>query len=239
MEILSAKEFERLKGKETLQTTTPPADGTYEWTNPHTGEIMDIPKGVDPGWNYDIAGTAWGKNMSLAEMEKFDGGKWSDVDPWPYSAYKRPGKIPVDIPVAAAGQIAKNETQLRKALKDAIGGDEAFFTNPFGEKVVVNQALVDHMLKNKKRWDGREAYFPFIPELIKSPYEIWINFAKNEATGQYGIREKYIKAIRLDKSRSLVFIAEASGGKWTGFTFFRGDVQDINNVRKGRLLWGR
>ena len=28
------------------------ADGTYEWTNPDTGEVEDIPRGIDPGWNY-------------------------------------------------------------------------------------------------------------------------------------------------------------------------------------------
>jgi uncharacterized protein with gpF-like domain len=29
-----------------------PDDGTYEWTNKKTGETMEIPKGIDPGWQY-------------------------------------------------------------------------------------------------------------------------------------------------------------------------------------------
>lgn len=29
-----------------------PDEGTYEWTNPDTGEVRDIPKGVDPGFAY-------------------------------------------------------------------------------------------------------------------------------------------------------------------------------------------
>lgn len=29
-----------------------PDNGTYEWTNKATGEVQEIPNGIDPGWNY-------------------------------------------------------------------------------------------------------------------------------------------------------------------------------------------
>lgn len=29
-----------------------PSDGTYEWTNPRTDEVIQVPVGVDPGWGY-------------------------------------------------------------------------------------------------------------------------------------------------------------------------------------------
>lgn len=35
-----------------------PTDETYEWTNPRTGEIEDVPRGIDPGWNYS-PGESW------------------------------------------------------------------------------------------------------------------------------------------------------------------------------------
>lgn len=31
---------------------TPPDDGTYEWTDPKTGEIHEFPAGIDPFWDY-------------------------------------------------------------------------------------------------------------------------------------------------------------------------------------------
>lgn len=31
---------------------TPPDDGTYEWTDPKTGEIHEFPKGIQPFWDY-------------------------------------------------------------------------------------------------------------------------------------------------------------------------------------------
>jgi len=29
-----------------------PTDNPYEWTNPRTGEVVDVPAGIDPGWGY-------------------------------------------------------------------------------------------------------------------------------------------------------------------------------------------
>ncbi len=35
-----------------------PDDGTYEWIDKSTGEIHEIPRGIDPGWDYNV-GKAW------------------------------------------------------------------------------------------------------------------------------------------------------------------------------------
>lgn len=29
-----------------------PDDGTYEWTNPRTDQVIQVPMGIDPGWGY-------------------------------------------------------------------------------------------------------------------------------------------------------------------------------------------
>jgi hypothetical protein len=36
---------------------TAPDDGSYDWANPATGEIIQVPNGIDPGWDYNV-GTA-------------------------------------------------------------------------------------------------------------------------------------------------------------------------------------
>lgn len=162
------------------------------------------------------------------------------MDPWKSSAYSRPDRVPTDKPQAAVGPTARTEAALRQALKNAIGGEEAYFTNPSGETVMINQALADHMMENPKmRWDGREAYFPFIPELITDPYEIWVNFARNEESGLYAVREKYVKSVQLDKKTTLGLVAETTNGLWTGMTYYRGSDSALSNLRQGRLLWGR
>jgi SPP1 gp7 family putative phage head morphogenesis protein len=44
---LSAREVER----EGLEVTPSPKIETYEWTDKRTGEVFNIPKGIDPGWD--------------------------------------------------------------------------------------------------------------------------------------------------------------------------------------------
>lgn len=40
-----------------LSVGAAPQDGTYEWTDPATGEVHTIPKGIDPGWAYNPGAT--------------------------------------------------------------------------------------------------------------------------------------------------------------------------------------
>lgn len=46
-------------------------EGTYEWTNPRTGRVIDVPNGVDPGFAVDPSTTRLKVNAKLAE-EKAD-----------------------------------------------------------------------------------------------------------------------------------------------------------------------
>ena len=214
-----------------------PADGTYEWTNPDTGEIITIPKGIDPGWAYNVGKAAWGYQEAKRVME--DAGPWEDVDPWGPGAYRLPEKlVPVEAE-AKMGTRTHGEKALRQALKDAIGGDEAAFMDPTGEQVLVNQALTDHMIEDPKRYDGREAYFPFMKQLVEHPSELWISFARSELTGKVAIRKKFVTAIKLDKDKAIGMVAESRNGVWTGLTFYPGNLKGLNSMRMGRLLWKR
>lgn len=46
---MSKREIER----DNLKIDKSPKIETYEWTNPKTGEVIDVPKGIDPGWAYN------------------------------------------------------------------------------------------------------------------------------------------------------------------------------------------
>lgn len=46
---LSQRQLERMGKK--APDTAPPGN-PYEWMNPRTGEVMEIPEGIDPGWGY-------------------------------------------------------------------------------------------------------------------------------------------------------------------------------------------
>ncbi len=229
---MSKSEMER----DGLAVSRRPDDGTREWTDPSTGEVKDVPNGIDPGWAYNPGKAAWGESEAKRLME--DKGPWVDLNPWGPDAYGLKA-VKVEVPRATIGARAHGEENLRQALRDSIGGNESLFTDPAGGKTLVTQAVVDHMLADPKRLDGREAYFPFIKELVEAPAEIWIGFARSSVSGRVGIRKKYVKAIRLDKDTALGLYAEIMNGLWVGGGFFRGDISGIKNLRKGRLLWAR
>lgn len=62
--------------KDDLQTfgwkvsENPPDDGTTPWTNPRTGEVHDVPRGIDPGWDYNPGDTDMAARAAKLAMEK-------------------------------------------------------------------------------------------------------------------------------------------------------------------------
>jgi SPP1 gp7 family putative phage head morphogenesis protein len=218
---------------------TPPSGGTYTWTD-SAGQEHQVPTGIDPGWDYNVGEAAWGRPIAEKALAEQAGGKWRDLGPVRGPAdYQRPEQVPADTPVAQLGPPARDEEQLRGRLREAIGGEQAVYNDPWGASVLVDQTLADHVLGAAKRADGRERYFPLIREVIEQPYEIWAAFAENELTGQVGLRRRYVKQVRLSKDHVVALVADAQGGVWTSFTFFRGGESALGNLRKGVLVWGR
>ncbi len=229
VEALSARDLERL-GK------SGPDRAPADRIDPQTGN----PEGVGKGWAYNVGKAAWGRNEALRLME--DQGPWKDLYPWGPEMYHRPATLTVEQATAALGNPVRkgDEDSLRKALAAAIGGDAANITDPTGTQIRVTQAIADHILeKPDSRWDGREAYFPFIRELIEAPSEIWVNFAKSETSGRVALRRKYVKAVRLSRGKVLGLYAEMEDGYWVSGDLFRGGLTGAGNLRKGRMIYGR
>lgn len=125
-------------------------------------------------------------------------------------------------------------------MRAAIGGDEAVFIDPVGARVAVGQALVDHMLADARRQDGREIYFPLIPELIEDPAEIWVGFAASAVSGRVALRRRYVKLIQIERNRTLGLVADLDGGRWAGITFFRGGpAGEMSGLRSGLRIFDR
>lgn len=236
VQTASERDLEKM-GKDGPDTA--PETEYYEWTDKNTGEVHQVPKGIDPNWDYNVGQAAFGQKEALRLME--DQGPWIDIKPYGPGHYNRPEKIEPDMPLADIGRRVKkgDVPDLRAALTAAIGGKEALFTDPIGGRVMVTQAIVDHILEDPdKRWNGREAYFPMIPELVEKPYEIWASFAKSKISGRVGIRRKYVKAIQLKEKQSLNLVAETMNGHWMGLSLFHGKLSGANRMRQGRMIFG-
>ena len=204
--------------------------------DPKTG----APEGIDKGWDYNVGEAAWGKNQAKRIME--DQGPWRNLHPRGPAEYGRPERLPLDKPLAKMGQaVVRGDTKgLRASLRSAIGSDEALLTDPLGTKVMATQAITEQIIENPESlWDGREVYFPFIRELIEEPNEIWINFTQSEISGRVAIRRRYVKSLDLGAGKSLSLGAEIQDGFLVSSDMSAGAVATAENLRQGRMLYGR
>jgi len=218
---------------------------------PDGTETVSVPEGVDTGFGYNVGKAAWGRGADRVAIEKH--GSWTELD---VPAGLRQVAEPLD-PVATtvtegprAPAIPPAPTlpgmppapvvdpdRLRELLRLAIGGDDVTFTDPSGETVSVSQAIVDHMLEKPGRQDGREAFFPFIPDLVTDPQEIWIGFAASDESGRVSLRRRYVQYLQLGKDRVLGLVADADGNRWSGLTFLRGGQSAFGNLRSGLRIY--
>jgi len=234
---VSQRELDR-DGLEVLKNA--PDNGSRQVTDPITGKKQSLENGLGLSWDYNPGQAAWGQQFAKQLADKLVSGKLVDMDSRGPGDFNRPASVSVDSAKATPVSRTKSENELRQVLRDSIGGEEKTFIDPLGEFVNVNQGIVDHILeKPQSRFDGREQFFPLIPEVIEDPFEVWVGFARSEKTGQVFLRKRYIKFIQLDKKRTFGLIAEVRNGMWVGFDFFRGRPTAAKNLRKGLLVWGR
>lgn len=197
---------------------------------------VSTPEGIDPGWGYNVGEAAWGQGAARVAFERHG----------PWQALEAPGAVPPDSdlvarpPKAHLGERQTDEAGLRAALRRALGGDSAILTDPTGNRVNVGQAIVDHIMEApEKRHDGRERYFPLIPEVIEDPDEIWVGFAKSSVSGRVSMRRRYVKLVQISKTEVVGLVTDQDGGAWSGMTFYRGQARGLNSLRQGIKAYHR
>lgn len=217
-----------------------PDDGTYQWTNPDTGEIIEIPNGVDPGWAYNPGKTAWGQPLSEDAMSawKAQGAMaWERLTPGDITTYNRPEKIPFDRSEATPNHtIPKTTSGMEKAINEVIGGEEkvySFLSGDFRYDILVDaHTLANHIDP------ARAPYIPYLPETLKDPYEIWQSFERHKGTGQVVLRQRIVKAIQIDRGKYGLVVTNAVNGIMEAWTFLpTSDPGYINKQRVGKLIW--
>jgi hypothetical protein len=217
-------------------TPAPPVDWEDRTINTPTGPAtVRTPKGIDPGFGYNVGEASIGRGAQAMAMERH--GKWE-----PLAAPGQPtaaGPLAPVTPAAGLGpQAAKgDEARLRALLRQALGGDSVVLKDPAGGRVLLGQGLADHiMLDPGRRW-GREGYFPFLRGLVEAPQEIWVGWTKNTASGRVAIRRRYVQLLDLGKDKTFGLVADADGGMWSGLTVFHGAPSGLKGLRQGLRVY--
>lgn len=234
---LSGKDVERLKAKEAVQTTAPD-DGTYNWRNPTTGAIEEIPNGVGPGWNYNLGESAWGKPMAESAMSEWQAGanNWERLITDNYEDYGRPETIPLSATDTTPGIIAANKAEIKQIIEKVIGGQEKTYFYPAGDftySMVVNaEVLGEHLSAD------RSPFLVYLPEALENPYEIWLSAEKNTATGKVALRQRIIKGFDIGKGKGMLIVFQTLDGYMEAWTsIYMSDLKYLNNQRQGKLIW--
>lgn len=218
----------------------PPVRMVQRRVNTPDGPVtIEVPEGLDPGFAYNVGEAAWGRGAQSLALERH--GPWEKLEAPGGSRPAAPPPLVPRTPRAGLGRRAPagDADQVRALFREALGGDEAVLADPAGERVLVGQALVDHLLTREGGPQGREAFFPLIRELVEDPDEVWVGFARSAESGRVSLRRRYVRLIRIDKTRTLGLVADSDRGMWSGWTFFRGTVSGLKNLRTGLRVYVR
>lgn len=194
--------------------------------DPQTGKPMRVPVGIDPGFDYNPGRAAFGKPWIPETGAVRELGPWRPRN-YPFLEKKLTG---MPLPVGL-GPRCHTEGDLRKAVP------EGTYTDPLGEYASVTQAVASHILADPDRWDGREQYFPLIPDVIEHPQEIWIGFMQFVDSGRVFLRRRYVKAYEVEDGSVVGVLADAVRGQAAAFDAIHSDNMSGGRLRSGRLVY--
>lgn len=218
---------------------TAPDDGTYEWAD-RNGVVHDVPRGVDPGWDYNVGEAAYGRQLSTEAMSAWrkEGAKaYEPLTEGNWESANRPREIPFDRSKADTGP-PLSAKQAEQTLRKILGGEEKIFS--FSEGGFRYDVLVNALSMAAHIPSERSSYLPLIEETLTDPFEVWQSFERHKGTGKVVLRQRIVKGIGVEDGKGMLFVANARKGLLEGWTFFPvGNISNLNDQRRGQLIWKR
>jgi SPP1 gp7 family putative phage head morphogenesis protein len=201
--------------------------------------VVRTPEGIGPGFAYNPGIAGFGRGANAAAVDRH-GGRMVELAAPGAPAPRDLPPLPVEQADLPRIERAIDDATFLQRFREAIGGDEAIWADPTGARVRIGMRLAEHILADQGRLDGRDRYFPLMRGLVESPAEVWLGFAVHSQTGKVELRRRYVRLFHDEKNRVLGLVADAaSGGEWSGFTFYRGKMSALDRLRIGRLLYRR
>jgi hypothetical protein len=236
---LSEDDLDRLG----LEVGEAPASETYEWTDPNTGEVTELPVGVDAGWDY-----APGKSWVRSQTPQFVDDWPTDVATIPDSQVARGPGLPSsrEVPgsVLMDDDLPANE-YVQAFLREfgAKADDETFYEDAAGETIIVSDELfrsASGEYKVKKR--GRQRVIRLLARTLADPDEIWVRLEPfRREPGEWLLSRYYVARWRVEGEEApAVSILQWTQEGWHGVTTFDpdSDVQ-LQKRRAGIRLYRR
>lgn len=215
-----------------------PKDGAYEWVDKRTGEVHQVPKGLDPGFDY-----APGRATNRAALTPRQAGGFQPFPDQPRASDPSPIPRP-----AAAEQLMPaggTEADYVNAFLEAFGagaGESLLYTDAAGGHVEISEALfrtADGQFKVTK--GGRERYVRLLARAIQDPDEIWLVWGTIGKQRKVSLRRRYLARFKIEGEESPLFVTfERDARTWSGTTAFAARNPDyLLNQRVGKRVYRR
>lgn len=108
---------------------------------------------------------------------------WGDASRESWRSLGRPETLPPDTPKAKLAEKTSTVDELRPVLEKMIGADSAFFAAADGTVVWLSVETLLHVNPD------RSPFLPFIPEVLATPYEVWMDFEEHATTGRVELKK--------------------------------------------------
>lgn len=244
---------ERDLGRYNLRVSpaAPPTD-IVPWRDPRSGDVIAVPRGIDPGWAYNPGaaplrglaptGELQGVGEALRDTRAFQPAARATIPLPPPRPVEGAVLLPDDLPPAVYAEAFLAEFDIGLEA-------ERMWTDPTGEPVVLSRALFEAgpgQWKSTKR--GRGTVIRLLARGLKEPDEIWYGWeADRKIPGRWHLRRRYIARWQLeDSDLQVVTVVEWGKQGWRGVSALRVDLATAEDVaqyldlqRQGYLAYRR
>ena len=231
---LSKRDLERFGFKESERAPRVRRKG---FRNPRTGQVLQVPEGIDPGFAYNV-----GKSHMRGLVPPPRGG--SSVPPLIGPAAEGPLPTPRSAPASHLLPDDLTDQEYLKRFLLQFGATltrPAVFTDAIGEPLVISADLFrggDGKIKIRKR--GRERSLLLLADTIKAPDEIWWIWEEFPRGGMTLLRRYLARWDIEGESAPVMALFDVGKDGWRGVTAFRADrVSYLENQRGGTLAYRR
>ena len=204
-----------------------PADEFKEFLDKRTGEVKQIPHGIDPGFEHTPGKSAL-RHSTPTFVESWPKGAGSNVQPIPFGPVTKPA-LPTETTVSKDQIMPDDLPEVEYVdafLNEFSDQPETVFKDVTGEPLAINDYLFrDSTGAYKVSKDKiRHRYMRLLARTLIQPDEVWALLEPDAARpGKYRIKRRYIKRWLIEEDEQPVhgFSAfEYGQGIWTGNTAF-------------------
>ena len=200
-----------------LQASPPPRIRRRKWVNNRTGEVHQVPAGIDPGFGYNV-GKARLRGLTPPPL-----GGLPQTFPQGRGLPRLPDPTPVSADMILADDLA-DEDYLKAFLSPfkATLNKGVIFTDKSGWPVTISADLFRTFDgRGKIRKGGRHLYARLLADAIRDPDEIWWIWAHDERGG-WQLRRRFLKRWDIDGRREHgLAVFEYGQDGWLGTTLFQ------------------